>query len=454
MLRIRLAIACCLLYSPFALAAQAPSSAPPAAPAVTPPPSEVTLVLERNQRPLLRLAFPAFQGVGPLPADARESARELEATLRNDLLEARIFDIQGPDALVVFSPTGNRATDLETYRSLGNELLLEGEVSLESGKLVFDGRVFDLASGQLILGKRYRGEYRVSRRVAHTFADEVILYFTGKRGLGLTTIAFHSDRSGEKEIYLVDYDGAEPRRVTGHRSVSLFPSFTPDGNGLAYVSFLNGTPAVYVADLTTGRKRPVLTEGRLNSSPSFSPDGRRLAFVRSIDGNPEIFLADADGAGARRLTFTRAVDSSPAYSPSGNEIAFTSSRSGRPDIWAMDAEGTNVQKLSSEGTYNDGAAWSPDGTKLAYASRRDGVFQIVVTDRVTLATEVLTSGSGDKEAPTFSPDGRRIAFSWSSSSRGSKVTQIWVMDVDGKNARQLTREGNNYSPSWSGFPAR
>lgn len=440
------------VLSTAALGAQAPpapSADPPAA-----PPSEVTLVLERNQRPLLRLAFPGFQGVSALPADAQTAARELEATLRNDLIESRIFDIQGPQALAALVPTGNRAADLEGYRSLGNELLLEGEVSLEPGKLVFDGRVFDLAAGQLILGKRYRGEYRVSRRVAHTFADEVILYFTGKRGLGLTTLAFHSDRSGEKEIYLVDYDGADPRRVTGHRSVSLFPSFTPDGNGLAYVSFLNGTPAVYVADLTTGRKRPVLTEGRLNSSPSFSPDGRRLVFVRSVEGNPEIFVSGADGAGARRLTFTRAVDSSPSFSPGGTEIAFTSSRSGQPDIWVMDSEGTNLQKISSEGTYNDGAAWSPDGTRLAYASRRDGVFQIVVTDRVTLATEVLTSGPGDKEAPTFSPDGRRIAFSWASPGRASKITQIWVMDADGKNARQLTREGNNYSPAWSGFPAR
>lgn len=447
-----LSLACLLCFgSAAAFAAQEP---PPVAAEPAAPPSEVTLVLERNQRPLLRLAFPAFQGLAALPPEAREAARELQATLRNDLEEARIFAIQGPDALAAFTPTGNRTTDLEGYRSLGNELLLEGEVSLEPNKVVFDGRVFDLASGQLILGKRYRGEYRVARRVAHTFADEVILYFTGKRGLGLTTIAFHSDRSGEKEIYLVDYDGADPRRVTGHRSVSLFPSFTPDGSGLAYVSFLNGTPAVYVADLTTGRKRPVLTEGRLNSSPSFSPDGQRLVFVRALEGNPEIFIAGADGSGARRLTFTRAVDSSPSFSPNGNEIAFTSSRSGQPDIWVMDAEGTNLQKISSDGTYNDGAAWSPDGTQLAYASRRDGVFQIVVTDRVTLQTQVLTSTPGDKESPTFSPDGRRIAFSWSSAGRAGKVTQIWVMDVDGKNARQLTREGNNYSPSWSGFPAR
>jgi TolB protein len=427
----------------------APAQQPRAAP--DPPPGEVTLVLEEGQRPLLRLAFPAIERIGRLSPAGGEGADELEATVRADLEAARIFEIQGPWAFTVLELTGDRARDMELYRSLGNELLLLGEISEEPGRVLFEGRVFDLASGQLVLGKRYRGELSVARRIAHTFADEVILYFTGKRGLGLTTIAFHSDRTGDKEIWLMDYDGANERRITAHRSVSLFPAWTPGDAGVAYVSYLDGAPGIYQADLATGRKRPLVTGTSFNSSPTFAPDGRRMAFTRSLEGNAEIFVAAADGSGARRLTYTGAIDTNAAWSPIGNEIAFTSGRSGRPDIWVVDPEGSNTQKISTGGDYNDGAAWSPDGTKIAYASRRGGVFQIAVTDRGTLQTVVLTSGGGDKESPSFSPDGRKIVYSLSLGGRRGKETQIWVMDADGRNPTQLTNEGNNYSPSWSAY---
>lgn len=411
---------------------------------------EVTIVLEEGQRPLLRLAFPEMERVGSFASAARGAADELEETVRNDLEAARIFEIQGPWAFTVLELTGDRARDLEQYRSLGNEVLIEARLTDEGGKLTFEGRVFDLPSQQLVLGKRYRGDYDVARRIGHTFADEVILYFTGKRGLGLTTLAFHSDRTGDKEIYLMDWDGANERRITGHRTVSLFPTWNADDSGVAYVSYLGGSPGIYLADIATGRKRPLVTGGAFNSSPTFSPDGRRIAYASSLGGNTEIHVAGADGSNPRRLTFTNAIDTNPAWSPSGNEIAFTSSRSGRPEIWVIDPEGSNTQRISSGGDYNDGAAWSPDGTKVAYATRRGGVFQIAITDRVTLETTVITSGAGNKEAPTFSPDGRKIAYSHSLGGRSG--TQVWVIDADGRNPRQLTAEGNNFSPDWSGYP--
>lgn len=413
--------------------------------------SEVTIVLEEGQRPLLRLAFPEIERTGALAGPARSAVEDLDETVRNDLEASRIFEIQGPWAFTVLELTGDRARDLEQYRSLGNELLIDARVEDAGGKLTFEGRVFDLASGQLVLGKRYRGDYDVARRIAHTFADEVILYFTGKRGLGLTTLAFHSDRTGDKEIFLMDWDGANERRITAHRTVSLFPAWKADGSGVAYVSYLDGAPGIYLADIATGRKRPLVTGGAFNTSPTFSPDGRRMAYASSLDGNTEIFVAGADGSSPRRLTFTNAIDTNPAWSPSGHEIAFTSSRSGKPDIWVIDPEGTNTQRLSSGGEYNDGATWSPDGTKVAYATRRGGVFQIAVTDRVTLETTVITSGAGNKESPSFSPDGKKIAYAHSLGGRGGTRTQIWVVDADGRNPVQLTAEGNNFSPDWSGY---
>ncbi|HSM52006.1 MAG TPA: hypothetical protein VLA75_11455 [Thermoanaerobaculia bacterium] len=426
----------------------APDATPPAAA----PPDQVTLVMQPGDRPLLRLALPALDtGAQPLAGAAAAAARELESALRADLDASGIFTIQGPADLAVLQLTGETAHDFEQYRSLGNEVVLLGELKLEGDRLVLEGRIFDLPSGQAILGKRYRGSYDLARRIAHTFADEILLHFTGRRGVALTSIAFYSDRDGEKEIYLMDYDGRNQRRITAHRSISMSPAWSPSGDAVAYVSFFAGSgPAIYLADIASGLKRPVVTSGSLNTSPTFSPDGRRIAFARSLGSNIEIFACDRDGSSLKQLTYSSGIDTNPAWSPSGREIAFTSSRgTGRPQIYAMDAEGSNLRRITFSGDYNDGAAWSPDGTRLAYSSRQpNGQFAIAVSDLVTLASRVLVAGNGNHEGPTFSPDGRRLAFA--STLRGR--TQIQVVGAEGGEPRALTTDGNNYAPDWSGYP--
>lgn len=436
------------------LSAQQPAQPPPATasppaqePAAPTPPDQVTLEIRHGQRPKIKLAVPSFRALA-LPPEAGGPAREGEEVVRGDLDASGYFEVQGPAAFTSLRLTGNVAEDAAVYRSVGNEILVLGDEKVEEGKLVFEGRVIDLATGQAILAKRYRGPYSTARRIGHSFADEVIRYLTGRPGIGLSSIAFTSDRSGSKEIWVMDYDGANPRRVTGHRSTSMSPAWSPDGAAVAYMSFFGGSPGIYLAEIASGHKRPIVTSGSLNSSPSFSPDGNRIAFARSVEGNVEIFSAEVAGGTLRRLTVSGAIDTNPAWSPKGGTIAFTSSRSGNPNIYLMDSEGSNQRRLTAEGEYNDGAAWSPDGDLVTYASRRAGRFEIAVTNVVTQETRVLTGGPGQSESPTFSPDGRKIAFS---STRNGR-RQIFVMDLDGGNVRPLTSEGNNDLPDWSRNP--
>ncbi|MEA2604999.1 MAG: TolB protein [Acidobacteriota bacterium] len=440
------ALAALFILLPLALvlaAAQQPP-APEATPAAPQPPSQVTIELNRGAGPRkIKIAFPAFHGQPG--GGGAAAARELEETVRRDLDLSGYFVIQGPDVLSGLALTGDPQKDLAAYASTGNEALLLGDVKNEGDRLVFEGRALDIRSGQTVVAKRYRGPYDVSRRMGHTFADEVIRFLIGKPGIALSSLAFASDRSNNKEIWVVDYDGANPRRITAHRSTSMSPAWSPDGSLLAYTSFFNGPPSLYLAEVANGRKRPIITSGSLNTSPSFSPDGRHIAFARSLEGNVEIFTADLDGGNLRRLTNSNAIDTNPAWSPKGGLIAFTSSRAGNPQIYLMDAEGTNQRQITFDGTYNDGASWSPEGDLITYASRRDGQFQIAITNVGTLETQVLTSGPGENESPTFSPDGRKIAYT----SRRSGRKQIYVMDLDGGNVRQLTTEGSNDMADWS-----
>jgi TolB protein len=450
-----LAIPLAALAAAGALAAGASPLLAPAPPAAQEPPQQqpgsqgdVTVVLEGRQRPLIRLALPEMEGWNRVGGVGEEAGRELDETLRSDLELSRAFEIQGPWAFQAIELTGDRARDFEQYRSLGNEVIVLGSLRAEpGGRIAFEGRVYDLGSGKAILGKRYRGEPSAARRIAHTFADEVLQYVAGLRGIAMTSIAFASTRSGAKEIWAMDYDGANPRPVTGHKSTSLSPDWAPGNARLAYTSFVGGPPGVYVADLGSGRKTPVATDGDQNISPSFSPDGRRVVFSRALGPNPEIYVADVGGGNLRQLTHSQAIDTNPAWSPTGREIAFTSSRGGNPHIYLMDADGSNLRRISFEGDYNDGAAWSPEGDALVYASRRGGRFEIARTELATGETRALTSGEGSNESPSFAPDGRKIAYT----STRSGSPQVWVMDADGSNPHQLTREGRNETPAWSGF---
>ena len=235
----------------------------------------------------------------------------------------------------------------------------------------------------------------------------------------------------------------------------MSPDWSPDSDFISYVSYLGGAPGIHQVELKTGRKTAIMTQGDFNSSPAYSPDGKEIAFSRSVgSGNTEIFLSNRDGSNLRRLTNYRGIDTNPAWSPTGREIAFTSGRSGTPQIYVMSAEGGNLRRISFLGRYNDGAAWSPDGTKVAHSARRqDNSFDIAITDLVTLETLFLTEGApGSHESPSYSPDGKKLVYAANLSTRGGGSTQIFTMDLDGGGRRQVTRIGNNFAPSWSGYP--
>jgi TolB protein len=420
---------------------------------------DITVVLDTGpQRGRYRVAVPEAEIPSPFSIEGQEATRLFAEVLRADLASSGVFLVQGPNELEILDLEGDPELDYPMYRSLGNEILVETRAREDEGRLVVEGRVFTLEGGRSILGKEYRDPtgFTLARRIAHTFSDEIVNAFTGRKGIARTSIAFHSDRqnSDGREIYLMDYDGFGQRAISAHETLSMSPDWSPTGDAIAYISYLDGNPGIYMVNIRDGAKTPVVTSGDMNISPAISPDGSQVAFARSVgSGNIEIFVANRDGSNLRRLTNRSGIDTNPAWSPTGREIAFTSNRAGSVQIYVMSAEGTDLRRITFEGRYNDGVTWSPDGTKIAHSSRRsDNLHDIAITDLLTMQTLFLTEGvPGSHEAPSFSPDGRKLAFASSRTSRRATNVQIYIMDLDGGNWRQVTNEGNNFAPSWSGY---
>jgi len=409
-------------------------------PTPTPAPSELELVITKPTARKLALAVPELATPGT-SAMRSKVAEPFTATLRSDLEYSGVFAVTDPANYPAGfrEPTTTEAAD--RWRGTGAEMLVDTRATISGDRVAVEARVWDLPSRKMVLGRRYSGGASYVERIAHTLANDLVKHFTGKNGLFLSTIVFVSNRDGNKEIYAMDFDGRNARRLTSHRALTI----SPDGGGgrIAYTSYVRLFPHIWTMKPDGTDKREVSTGVELNASPSLSSDGTQIAFAGSARGNTDIYVINAGGGGLRRLTDTRALEASPAWSPTGRQILYTSDQSGTPQIYVVDAEGTGARRVSYAGNWNDEGAWSPDGSRIAFACRNEGDFNICVMDFASGQTVQLTS-EGSNGHPSWSPDGEKIVYS----SRRGGTTQIYTMDANGSSKRLLSEGGSNFQPVW------
>ncbi|PWB76616.1 MAG: Tol-Pal system beta propeller repeat protein TolB [Holophagae bacterium] len=401
------------------------------------------IYLEITQPGLRRVAV-AAPPLMVLPGTPADVAASFQRTLDEDLAASAPIAVVDRKLYSLVEDDPRPEVLHQRWRSIGAQFLLTGTVVRAGGELVVEARLVDLVSGEYAFAKRYRAGVSAAPLVAHNLANDLVQVFTGRPGPFLSRIAFISDRTGSSELWVMDWNGSNPKQLTKHGSIALAPVWAPDGNRMIFTSYLRGAPALFELIPQEGYLRPLWSQGGVNSSASFSPDGSQIAFASSVDGNTDIYTMPAGGGTPRRLTTARGIDTQPAWAPNGRQIAFTSTRAGSPQIFLMDSDGSNVRQLTFEGNFHDEATWSPDGTRIACTTRESRTFQLATIDAVTGARQVLT-GPGNNESPVFSPDGSMLAFS---SDRTGKP-QIFVTDADGV-PHQLTAEGKNHSPSWTG----
>jgi len=428
-----------------AAAAAATATATAAPPPGANPPSELVLVLKQGQVQKISIAAPAFLPPATIPF-SEDAVGTINETFGADLDSSGVFVRLDPATYPPNPGDTLKTEDAVKWRDKGADVLVTGKIEITGGtNLVLDARVYDLKSARLIMGRRYKGNSTWARRIAHTLANDLLFYFTGRNGTFLSKIAFVSDRDGSKEIYVMDSDGESQTRITKGASLALHPDWAPDGSSIVYQFYSPTGPKLMRVQPGGGAPVGIPSPYDLNASPAFSPDGTKIAFVGAKKGNSAIFVINTDGTGIRQLTPLRGVEAAPCWSPTGREIAFVSNRAGSPQIYLMDAEGANVRRLTYEGTYNDNPAWCPtDPSKIAFTTRSSGDFNIALIDLAN-GQQYLLTDKGRNESPSWSPDGLRIVFS--STRNGGE--QVFVMEANGANPRALTHEGNNFSPSWS-----
>jgi TolB protein len=332
-----------------------------------------------------------------------------------------------------------------------------GNLSLDGQGMAFAGYLSDVhnPAAPLALQKIYRGAATENdaRHMAHQFADDIIAVLSGGQpGIAQTQIAFVSGRSGNKEIWVMDYDGANQHRITHLNSIALTPRWSPDATRIAftcYVPYRGVTSAqICIYSLASNHLLGFPRFRGTNSSPAWSPDGQQIAFMSSINGDPAIYVANADGTHLHRVTFGAGIATSPVWNPkTGKQLVFVSDRAGDPALYLSDADGSNPQKIDlPDMGYVIDPSWSPNGQLIAFSWRRpSGNYDIYVMDIVSHQLVELTKDEARNERPSWAPDGRHLVFE----STRTGTRQIWTMLADGSQPRQLTFQGQSESPSWS-----
>jgi TolB protein len=291
-------------------------------------------------------------------------------------------------------------------------------------------------TGGVILQKTYAGD---TRHAVHQFTDELIETLTGQKGIALSKIGFVSDRTGHKEIYTCDYDGANVLQLTHDGAISVSPALSPDGRRLAYTGYQSGYADIYLIELSSGSRNRIIKFPGTNSGAAFSPDGGHIACKLSKDGNPEIYVTGLSGDSPRRLTHSRGVESSPTWSPNGSEIIYSSDEKGSPQLYRISSSGGAGRFLSTGYGYNTQPNWSPDGKRVAFNVRSGGGFQIATMDLDSGVTRIAIQ---EGENPCWGPDSRHIVFA-----RGSG---LYLFDaVTGKETRLVGDLGRISEPTWS-----
>jgi Tol biopolymer transport system component len=310
------------------------------------------------------------------------------------------------------------------------------------------GRVLPSA-GEIAFYSNTRGFYRVSiidvgTRLIVPLTREGDAYMPSWSPDG-AQLAFVSTRDGNPEIYVMQADGTQPRRLTYDRDRESRPVWSPDGRRLAFESVSDGARRIYVMDVET-RTRVMAEQGASATGvgPIWSPDSTRLAYYGVVTDTPELFVA---AVGARmvgeRLTDNAVGDWTPVWSPDGRWLAYYANTDANVDLYALRLDTQQVTRLTFYLSREWLPVWSPDGRSLALLSDRDGSASYYWMDVTCLETgapcggEILSLGGMAfplEEAPVWSPDGSRLAYVRVSTSGGALEIDL----VDTRCVRERT----------------
>ena len=264
------------------------------------------------------------------------------------------------------------------------------------------------------------------------------------------SIAFTSDRDGNREIYAMNPDGTGPHNLTQHPAQDGDASWSPGHNRMTFVSDRNGNSDVFVMDADGRNIQPLTLEGHDQIHPAWSPSGAWIAYVSNEDGDWEIFVMTVNGSGAVQVTHNDAWDSYPSWAADSRRLVFTSARDGNFELYMYDMQ-TRVETRLTDNPASDAfPAWSTTRDEIAFTSGRDGRLELYLLDMTSVPQQVrrLTytePADAANRYPAWAPDGYWLAYtSWRDGN-----AEVYIINRDGWMRNVTNNPAADEAPAWA-----
>lgn len=292
--------------------------------------------------------------------------------------------------------------------------------------------------------------YSFEARAVDPVTGNKIVYFR-QTVVSQTRLAFASNRDGNWELYAMNPDGLDVRRLTNNAASDIHVVWSPDASRLAFASNRDGNYEIYTMAADGTDLQRLTNNTAADLAPTWSPTGNYISFVSRRDGIYKVYRMNVDGSNQVRgggndggTEANPAWGADPASSPTSLRLAYTSNVAGNNEIYAV--TGFTPARLTNHPAEDDEAAWSPDGAKLAFMSTRDGNREIYVMSSNGTGVTRLTTHAAEDRSPAWSPDGGRIVFV---SGRDGKL-EVYSVKADGTDLQRVTNtESHEDNPAWS-----
>jgi len=383
----------------------------------------------------ISIAIPDLNPLGPIDKKGTKFIEVLRQDLTNSGLFEIITNVQNPSST-------SENPNYQAYFDAEAEVLILGDYRSTGNNMEIAIRLFDVKDEEPLIGRSYQSSAGRIPEAAHRFANHVLRELTGIDGFFTSKVIYVAGSKRKRDLYLMDYDGNNIRRLTNHGSLVLSPHCSRNGSKLVFNSDKVWDQDLYVINLYPRYKEKRISKPyKLDQSAEWSPDGKSIVFSR----NGDIVVVNEFGKGLKRLTRGRAIDVSPTWSPDGKKIAFVSDRRGSPGIYVMNSDGTNVRRISSGG-YSTDPSWSPNPkvNKIAFVKVEKGGVNIFTANPDGSNEQRLTWATRRNENPTWTPDGHYISFA----SNRKGTNNIYLMFHSGQNQIQLSKGASKSFPTW------
>ena len=315
-------------------------------------------------------------------------------------VQFQLFDVYGQKQLVGYRMPASRGTMRRVAHRLAD--MIYEELTGIAG--VFDTRVTYVTAEERPGGKLYSlivaDQDGYNENTIMESNDPIMSPAWSPDSRRIAYVSFEGNRSS---IFVQTLRTGNRIQVSSRAGVNGAPAFSPDGRKLVVtLSDADGNLDIYTLDINSRQAKRITTHRAIDTEGSWSPDGRYIYFTSDRSGGPQVYRVSANGGTPERITFEGSYNARPRMSPDGKKLAMVHLQNGNYRIAVMDLDRKEFLVLSA-GRQDESPSFAPNSDTLIYATRsgRNGVLESVTADG--LIRQRLKSGAGDVREPVWSP---------------------------------------------------